>query len=205
MITSDSMKPTKFRFNPWAVESDAEIVVPEVMDEQGFWQIIDSSFSPDLEQQIVSLGLYLDALRPAALRKFARLWAGFDKQLYCWQIWEAADIMIGDTSDDVFTDFRAWLITRGRAVFEAVLADHDAGLAGFGHIGMDDVATGEGFIETVESAFESITDRPLDDVLPNKPRGSKTTGNREERRAEYPNLAALYPLEEDPLTFPWRN
>ena len=46
-------------------------------------------------------------------------------QAYNWLLWAAAYIIDGGCSDDGFIDFRYGLISRGKQVFEAALADPD--------------------------------------------------------------------------------
>lgn len=43
-----------------------------------------------------------------------------------WDIWGAGYLVHGGLSDDGFVYFRAWLISRGRAVFTRALADPDS-------------------------------------------------------------------------------
>jgi Protein of unknown function (DUF4240) len=45
---------------------------------------------------------------------------------YDWGLWGAAYVIDGGCSDDGFDYFRAYLISRGRAVFEAAMADPDS-------------------------------------------------------------------------------
>ena len=47
-------------------------------------------------------------------------------QSYRIELWGAAYLLNGGCSDDCFEYFRGWLITQGRAVYEAVLADPDS-------------------------------------------------------------------------------
>jgi hypothetical protein len=207
LVDSDAMRPSKFRFSPWGDVGDFEVVVPDVMDVDGFWSVVEASrCDGDLERQAVQLGLCLGQLSPAMVRKFGRLWAGFDKRLYSWRVWEAADIMMGDASDDVFADFRSWLVCRGRDAVEAVLADPDAGLAGLGRVDPEDVAVGEALAGVVWEAYEDAAGKALDEAfpLPDAPSGSRSGLGRQERRAAHPMLAAIYPAD-DSLNLPWRD
>ena len=45
---------------------------------------------------------------------------------YTWELWGAAHVIQGWASDDTFEYFRCWLISKGRRVFERVLADPDS-------------------------------------------------------------------------------
>ena len=62
-------------------------------------------------EDIVSFDVHYDALRFRAYRK---------------ELWGAAYLMNGGCSDDGFEYFRAWLISRGKKVYEQVLSDPDS-------------------------------------------------------------------------------
>jgi hypothetical protein len=55
--------------------------------------------------------------------EFDRLFTLFRRRAYRWDLWAAAYIMGGGCSDDGFMDFRTWLISMGRGVYEAALSD----------------------------------------------------------------------------------
>jgi hypothetical protein len=53
----------------------------------------------------------------------------FDEQMkrsYSWDLWGAADVVHDGASDDAFEYFRCWLISKGRAIFEKVIAEPDS-------------------------------------------------------------------------------
>lgn len=79
----------------------------------------------------------------------------FDRQMisaYRWELWAAAYIIDGGCSDDGFTDFRYGLISRGREVFEAAVANPDS-LAEIS----DDEFRNESFGYVANSVYESQT------------------------------------------------
>ena len=47
-------------------------------------------------------------------------------ELYSWDLWGAAYLLMGGCSDDCFTDFRSWIVAQGQAYFEAVRSDPQA-------------------------------------------------------------------------------
>jgi hypothetical protein len=47
------------------------------------------------------------------------------KRSYKWDLWGAAYVVHGGASDDGFEYFRRWLISKGRGVFERVVAEPD--------------------------------------------------------------------------------
>lgn len=94
------------------------------MDEKTFWTIIDQSRaaaggSPD--EHIDTLHEALLKLAAEQIVDFDRLFRARLAQAYTWDLWGAAYLIGGGCSDDGFTDFRAWLISKGQAVYEAAL------------------------------------------------------------------------------------
>ncbi len=68
-----------------------------------------------------------------------------NKQLsYKWDLWAAAYTIQGGCSDDGFIDFRAWLIMRGKTVFENAIADSDS-LHSLGREQLEESTEGEEF------------------------------------------------------------
>lgn len=100
------------------------------MNTDQFWKIIDGVNQRAKPQD--EHGVLLETMN--ALQKLS------DKDLVLWHDIQHAYILLADTpsmvmaaaiinkgtSDDRFTDFRAWLIAQGKAVYEAALLDPDS-------------------------------------------------------------------------------
>jgi len=103
------------------------------MNEDTFWELIDEArdeAGQDDERFLRVLETSLMALPPNAIEDFR---ARLDEALaraYHWDLWAAAYIINRGASDDGFQYFRAWLVSRGRSVFEQALED-PAGLETF--------------------------------------------------------------------------
>jgi hypothetical protein len=100
------------------------------MSEDRFWSIIAATLPDATSQraQIESLTRQLEALSTEDVAAFQ---TEFDRKMgdaYSWDLWGAAFVIHGGESDDGFDYFRCWLISKGRAFYEAALADPD-GLA----------------------------------------------------------------------------
>ena len=80
-------------------------------DDEAFLEKVRARLEKLKPQEIVSFDLHYDALRFRAYRK---------------ELWGAAYLMNGGCSDDGFEYFRAWLIARGKKVYEKALADPDS-------------------------------------------------------------------------------
>jgi hypothetical protein len=90
------------------------------VDIDGFWTIIGRSASPqDLLRQ-------LDELPPSDLADFEIHHATQYARSYDWGLWGAAYIIFGGCSDDGFDYFRAWLVSRGREIYERALSDPES-------------------------------------------------------------------------------
>jgi Protein of unknown function (DUF4240) len=99
------------------------------MREQDFWNLIDQA-RDDAQGDPYEVCNCLEALlheqSPEAVLAFD---GWLYKSLYAAyraDVWGAAYIMNGGCSDDGFEYFRGWLVTQGKAVFDAALADPDS-------------------------------------------------------------------------------
>src|SRR6266849_10114188 len=97
------------------------------MTTEQFWQIIEATSAPTREEQLERFKSELHQLSLQELIEFGRLFAEFEFAAYSWDLWLVAWLCQGGMcSDDRFTGFRTWLISRGRATYESALADADA-------------------------------------------------------------------------------
>jgi len=99
------------------------------MDLATFWNLIDQSrreANGDSTVQIENLKTQLAGLDAAEIVEFDRHLGECHDRAYTWDLWGAAFVISGGCSDDGFIDFRAWLISRGKRVFEAALAEPDS-------------------------------------------------------------------------------
>ena len=98
----------------------------ELMDENQFWKIIEVSQSNskgDYEKQQVELELELTKLVALDILKFDNRFSKHRGDAYKWELWGAAYIMNGGCSDDCFSDFRGWLIGKGKEAYYNALTN----------------------------------------------------------------------------------
>jgi hypothetical protein len=98
------------------------------MSEDEFWKIIQISIDQsrgNYQKQLDALSRQLKSLSKDNLDKYSRIFHLLHDKAYMWSLWEVAYIMNGGCGDDGFIDFRYWLISRGRKIFEAVLENPD--------------------------------------------------------------------------------
>ncbi len=92
-----------------------------------FWQIIEATHAATQEEQLQNFKRELQRLTPHELIEFERLLVELSFAAYSWDLWVVAWLYQGGMcSDDGFMDFRTWLISRGRATYEAALKNADA-------------------------------------------------------------------------------
>ena len=97
------------------------------MSTDQFWQIIEATHAPTREEQLEQFRRELQRLTPQELIEFEWIFAELTFAAYSWDLWLVAWLCHGGMcSDDGFSDFRSWLISRGRAIYESALNDVDA-------------------------------------------------------------------------------
>lgn len=164
------------------------------MTEDQFWQIIDKSLvnAADFEMQAESLGDSLDALSPDEIAAFDAIYDQKRFVAYRWDLWGAGYLMNGGCSDDGFEYFRAWLISRGRVIYEAALGNPDS-LAG---VEVGDDAEFEEFGYIARSIYEKKTGAEMPDNgvrPPAEPTGEAWDFDSEdEMRRRLPKLFSQY-------------
>jgi hypothetical protein len=166
-----------------------------------FWEIIDLSrreFKPDrvdgnMERQRQEFESLLSELSPGEV-------AAFDKQLmdqmnaaYRWDLWGAAHIIAGGCSDAGFVDFRGWLISMGRRVFESAIEDVESLTDVADGPGIEDVFF-EGFINVPEQVYEQFTGSEIPENTGHssgEPAGYRWNSERDLQQ-RFPKLWAKY-------------
>lgn len=99
------------------------------MDESRFWRLVDAAKAQAGASEHArppALRAALADLPAAEIQAFQRVYDGMIARANRWDLWGAAYLMNGGCSDDGFRYFRDWLISEGRAIFEAALADPDS-------------------------------------------------------------------------------
>lgn len=130
------------------------------MTEQQFWDIINASLvqnAPGSEAQYQAIGTRLSQLSPEQL-------IGFENQLnhqkiraFTFPILMANFILQSYINDDIFEDFRLWLISFGQTRFNQIL-EHPDLLADFCNLSdpIEEI-TGEGLVFAAVEAYEQKT------------------------------------------------
>jgi|GEM_PF-230140 len=97
------------------------------MNKKEFWNLINTSLQcTGLQRQSRYLKKQLLLLQKKDLAAFENIFNRLDDAAYTWPLWAAAYTIHAGCSDDGFSDFRAWLITRGQKVYAQALARPDS-------------------------------------------------------------------------------
>ncbi|HRH92234.1 MAG TPA: DUF4240 domain-containing protein [Agitococcus sp.] len=99
------------------------------MDISKFWKVIDKSrrvVDGEMEDMPESLKNELIKLSNEDILAFNNLYYLLMDEAYSWELWGVAYIIGGGCSDDSFTDFRSWLISKGQKAYETGLANPDS-------------------------------------------------------------------------------
>lgn len=96
------------------------------MSDDDFWALIELISNDHEEPDLSGLIEALEKCSNEELIGFQERFEFHHRRSYNWNLWGAAYLINGGCSDDGFDYFRAWLITQGKDVFSAGLADPDS-------------------------------------------------------------------------------
>lgn len=129
----------------------------ELMSEDQFWELIENSAADDPQDQLDNLTALLSDLTVEEI-------LGFDYQLdkhledsYNPELWAAAHIVCGGCSDDSFDYFRAWLISKGKNVYENALLNPDSLLGVLNEMNDNDFPENEEILYAALDAYGEVT------------------------------------------------
>ncbi len=164
------------------------------MDDAEFWALVEGHLTKgrgDPDERVERLTATLSKRRPAEIRAFQRQLDRAMDRAYRWDLWGVAYVIEGGCSDDGFEYFRAWLISRGRAVYERALADPES-LVEQVPDDADWYPELESLLYAPAEAYESVTDGeelpPRDPPTPREPAGTRFDEDRAEE--QFPRVAA---------------
>lgn len=98
------------------------------MNDDAFWQFVNecgASPAADANTFVTAWKATINRLSPDELVELNSALANNLRRACTWDLWGIAYIMNGGCTDSGFLYFRQWLISRGRALFEAALQNPD--------------------------------------------------------------------------------
>ena len=164
----------------------------EMMNEDQFWAIVQKAVDEAGDDEDEYLEVVMHELSKLSLKEMVGFRLRTDKLLYdsyTSEMWCAGYLMNGGCSDDGFEYFRLWVISRGRKVYEAALANPDNLIDYIAEDAEVDFFEFELFWYAAIDAFEEATEADLYDYIDDD--------NFTTREGNYPNLEFNWD-EEDP-------
>jgi hypothetical protein len=99
------------------------------MEELAFWNLVErarAAAGKTINARPAALARELSALNFADLAAFQKRYESYLLLANSWELWGAAYLMNGGSSDDGFKYFRDWLISEGRDTYMKAIADPDS-------------------------------------------------------------------------------
>lgn len=155
----------------------------EMMDEEQFWAIVQTAVDEAGDDEDEYLELVKRELSKLSLKEMIGFRLRTDKLLYdsyTSEMWCAGYLMNGGCSDDGFEYFRLWVISRGRKVYEAAMANPDNLIDYIDDDAEMDFFEFELFWYVALEAFEEVVDAELYDYIDDE--------NFKTREGNYPNF-----------------
>lgn len=160
----------------------------QIMDEDVFWKLIEKSriaANNNYEIQCKSLKTMLLTLEPTEIKKFDNTFSALFDAAYDYKIMGATIVINGDDSDDLFDNFRQYLIGYGKEKFYQSIKDPESCVSWIKPYKEDN---SDGLQYAAKSAYKQKTGKyPSATIQPkNKMTGTKFT-------IDYDTLIKLYP------------
>ena len=154
-----------------------------------FWAVIDSARAGGGECQLIArrLDQRLKALPDSSLEQFARTWSDWWGATYNWDLWGAAYLINGGSSDDGFDYFRGWLLTQGSRRWRKVMQGVDSA---FDDVPVGTVAECEDIVVALPNVYEARFHREAPDPGQHEPSGQEWT--EENLKTRFPRLSRRF-------------
>ncbi len=166
------------------------------MPADSFWQLL-ADLPKGEAARLAALEARVAALSPGQQQAFGRRFILESSSLQAWRHLHAAEVVMGFVSQDVFVEFRSWVLLQGHEVAQAFHDDPDS-LAPVGPSDDEQIGMAEEF-EAI--ATGSVPDEV--DVLYGPMAGARPSDSYAELAARYPRLAAAYLPTPLPAGSPW--
>lgn len=160
-----------------------------------WWALLERAKRRDLEVYEARLLAALTKLAPEEIVAFDRFVQERLRDAYRADLWEVAYVMNGGCSDDGFDYFCGWLVSRGRARYEAALTRPED--AAIGASPDDEPFEFEALWYIASRAYEQVTKEPdgYGRVAPNVVRELRgVLGEEQDILARHPKLAKRFGL-----------
>jgi hypothetical protein len=97
------------------------------MSDDAFWAVIGhtTALEANTDAQLDALTQVLNTLSADEVIAFEQAFQRSSIRAYTWELWGAGYVAHGGMSDDGFEYFRRWLISKGRGIYQHVMARPD--------------------------------------------------------------------------------
>jgi hypothetical protein len=134
------------------------------MTDAEFWALIDTSRlrakgSPRRQKGALEQGLRTQT--PDDIAEFNVRYTNLIRKAYHWDLWGAAYIIGQGCSDDGFWDFRSWLVSRGKRVYQAALRNPESLVRLIGEKERD--RSWKSFHMPAPSVWAELAERPMEE------------------------------------------
>lgn len=164
-----------------------------LMDEDRFWQIIEASKGNAKQYYLQQdeLANQLHKIQPHDIILFDNQFRRMREEANTWKIWCAIDIILGTCGEEVFFDFREWLVAQGRDFFYETLKNPET-LIVLDPAEIDLGWEGIGYVPTF--VYEELTGNNMPVVLNenSETKGEKWSKDSDEFKKMFPKLYAKY-------------
>jgi hypothetical protein len=134
------------------------------VDQDRFWELVEAAGAVadgGCQGQAIQLAAMLEQLSAEEIIAFERHSVRLLDEADRWDLWGAAYQINSGCSDDGFVYFRGWLLTQGRAIWEAALEDPDS-LATHPAVATGDALECEDILYVASVAYQARTGKELD-------------------------------------------
>lgn len=169
------------------------------MDQNKFWNLITQTReglnavdnAGNMSLQAEKLSQILSGLSKKELTDFSRIFIELLNKAYRWDLWGAAYVIGGGCSDDSFMDFRSWLISMGKDVYEIGLKSPDELAAPAIDPTVEDCFFEE-FLYVADQVFEEKFNEEMDLEMdyPDEPSGKPW--EEDELKSMFPKLSRQF-------------
>ncbi|MCL2141799.1 MAG: DUF4240 domain-containing protein [Methanimicrococcus sp.] len=131
----------------------------QFMSEEVFWDLIEETKSDDPQDQLDHLVELLSSKSVEEILGFDYRLDKFLEKSYNPNLWAAGYIVCDGMSDDSFDYFRAWLISKGKDVYESALKNPDSLINVFEKMNETDFPENEEILYAGLDAYEQVTEK----------------------------------------------
>lgn len=138
------------------------------MNENIFWELIDKARignEQDFEEFCITLTELLKELTAEEIIAFQNIYTQKEDEASGFNLLMANYIIYGAVSDELFDDFRAWLIGQGNTNFYKALKDPNT-ICDFLEKEDADEISGDNLLFVPVNAFVEVTGKPVEEYYP---------------------------------------